>query len=163
MIRRPPRSTLFPYTTLFRSVMDGRDVVASRVVKSMQKIPKITPKTRENVQNPPKNGPKWCKNREQIIKISFGGSFGAGSAPGCSEPFVLMAFWPPLGRKWRPKGAFLKIPEFENGTKTDQWRKDRRQDPLKTVPGNAFGKTIKINENWVGKREVFDGPKPLKV
>src|SRR2546426_9360943 len=24
MIRRPPRSTLFPYTTLFRSMMDGR-------------------------------------------------------------------------------------------------------------------------------------------
>src|SRR2546429_6223154 len=29
MIRRPPRSTLFPYTTLFRSP-DGLDVVASR-------------------------------------------------------------------------------------------------------------------------------------
>src|SRR3712207_7332019 len=31
MIRRPPRSTLFPYTTLFRSVVGGRipvDVVA---------------------------------------------------------------------------------------------------------------------------------------
>src|SRR2546426_3970724 len=28
MIRRPPRSTLFPYTTLFRSLVeDGRDVV----------------------------------------------------------------------------------------------------------------------------------------
>src|SRR5687767_15391466 len=25
MIRRPPRSTLFPYTTLFRSVRGGRD------------------------------------------------------------------------------------------------------------------------------------------
>src|SRR3712207_6873679 len=25
MIRRPPRSTLFPYTTLFRSIMPGRD------------------------------------------------------------------------------------------------------------------------------------------
>src|SRR3712207_7284274 len=25
MIRRPPRSTLFPYTTLFRSVVLGRD------------------------------------------------------------------------------------------------------------------------------------------
>src|SRR2546426_8157794 len=25
MIRRPPRSTLFPYTTLFRSVVVGRD------------------------------------------------------------------------------------------------------------------------------------------
>src|SRR3712207_9414890 len=27
MIRRPPRSTLFPYTTLFRSVGGGGDVV----------------------------------------------------------------------------------------------------------------------------------------
>src|SRR2546422_3351855 len=26
MIRRPPRSTLFPYTTLFRSGVDGADV-----------------------------------------------------------------------------------------------------------------------------------------
>src|SRR2546426_8335220 len=26
MIRRPPRSTLFPYTTLFRSYLDGRPV-----------------------------------------------------------------------------------------------------------------------------------------
>src|SRR2546422_6121900 len=25
MIRRPPRSTLFPYTTLFRSLGDGKD------------------------------------------------------------------------------------------------------------------------------------------
>src|SRR3712207_8192174 len=25
MIRRPPRSTLFPYTTLFRSATEGRD------------------------------------------------------------------------------------------------------------------------------------------
>src|SRR3712207_7675802 len=27
MIRRPPRSTLFPYTTLFRSVMAGLEVI----------------------------------------------------------------------------------------------------------------------------------------
>src|SRR2546429_7277530 len=27
MIRRPPRSTLFPYTTLFRSVPDARELV----------------------------------------------------------------------------------------------------------------------------------------
>src|SRR2546430_8437481 len=26
MIRRPPRSTLFPYTTLFRSVVPGQDL-----------------------------------------------------------------------------------------------------------------------------------------
>src|SRR5260370_29489558 len=30
MIRRPPRSTLFPYTTLFRSVL-GRDLLAQAV------------------------------------------------------------------------------------------------------------------------------------
>src|SRR5258705_13287065 len=28
MIRRPPRSTLFPYTTLFRSVLVGKDPFA---------------------------------------------------------------------------------------------------------------------------------------
>src|SRR5258706_7047717 len=32
MIRRPPRSTLFPYTTLFRSVVDGeRELLAVHV------------------------------------------------------------------------------------------------------------------------------------
>src|SRR3989454_2614106 len=30
MIRRPPRSTLFPYTTLFRSVLAGHRVGAGR-------------------------------------------------------------------------------------------------------------------------------------
>src|SRR3712207_7040868 len=30
MIRRPPRSTLFPYTTLFRSVGDRRDAPQAR-------------------------------------------------------------------------------------------------------------------------------------
>src|SRR3712207_7652797 len=31
MIRRPPRSTLFPYTTLFRSVRAGEDSVGAPV------------------------------------------------------------------------------------------------------------------------------------
>src|SRR5258706_7938589 len=30
MIRRPPRSTLFPYTTLFRSIFRRRDVARTR-------------------------------------------------------------------------------------------------------------------------------------
>src|SRR3712207_7851062 len=28
MIRRPPRSTLFPYTTLFRSILTGEDILS---------------------------------------------------------------------------------------------------------------------------------------
>src|SRR5256885_4820808 len=31
MIRRPPRSTLFPYTTLFRSLQQERQMVAARI------------------------------------------------------------------------------------------------------------------------------------
>src|SRR5256885_5474920 len=34
MIRRPPRSTLFPYTTLFRSILAERFVRARRIVRS---------------------------------------------------------------------------------------------------------------------------------
>src|SRR3712207_9224182 len=34
MIRRPPRSTLFPYTTLFRSLSFVRDVVEDRYAPS---------------------------------------------------------------------------------------------------------------------------------
>src|SRR3712207_7211778 len=34
MIRRPPRSTLFPYTTLFRSWLRGLSVPASVIVTS---------------------------------------------------------------------------------------------------------------------------------
>src|SRR5688572_32018575 len=30
MIRRPPRSTLFPYTTLFRSLLDRLETLAAR-------------------------------------------------------------------------------------------------------------------------------------
>src|SRR3712207_8613670 len=32
MIRRPPRSTLFPYTTLFRSVVGSRQEASARVL-----------------------------------------------------------------------------------------------------------------------------------
>src|SRR3712207_8953968 len=40
MIRRPPRSTLFPYTTLFRSEADaaGLDVVEQRLVERLHPV-----------------------------------------------------------------------------------------------------------------------------
>src|SRR3712207_9586123 len=40
MIRRPPRSTLFPYTTLFRSAFDNRlgTVAAIEVLKEFQEM-----------------------------------------------------------------------------------------------------------------------------
>src|SRR2546422_1327419 len=36
MIRRPPRSTLFPYTTLFRSVFDDRGI--SQIAADIQQV-----------------------------------------------------------------------------------------------------------------------------
>src|SRR3712207_8778315 len=38
MIRRPPRSTLFPYTTLFRSVPCHMDPVAENFIKSGERL-----------------------------------------------------------------------------------------------------------------------------
>src|SRR3712207_7485982 len=36
MIRRPPRSTLFPYTTLFRSGVDDRDLLRHRQAVALE-------------------------------------------------------------------------------------------------------------------------------
>src|SRR3712207_8022691 len=38
MIRRPPRSTLFPYTTLFRSFWAGMREASSRIIDSLPDI-----------------------------------------------------------------------------------------------------------------------------
>src|SRR2546422_9877213 len=35
MIRRPPRSTLFPYTTLFRSVPNDQETVVSQIARAI--------------------------------------------------------------------------------------------------------------------------------
>src|SRR3712207_8124503 len=45
MIRRPPRSTLFPYTTLFRSLEEPREQVGQRVepVRRRQGEPRLLP------------------------------------------------------------------------------------------------------------------------
>src|SRR3712207_9289708 len=45
MIRRPPRSTLFPYTTLFRSVLEGYRAVAV----GLGQIPVVLPPLAEVV------------------------------------------------------------------------------------------------------------------
>src|SRR3712207_8716862 len=39
MIRRPPRSTLFPYTTLFRSLDDGKTVLQEAMDATGLKAP----------------------------------------------------------------------------------------------------------------------------
>src|SRR2546422_5742404 len=38
MIRRPPRSTLFPYTTLFRSVLDHIDLQVREAINTFPRL-----------------------------------------------------------------------------------------------------------------------------
>src|SRR5256885_12047744 len=50
MIRRPPRSTLFPYTTLFRSYVHRRDPGPSQ--KTLQEVMELFPILREKQHDP---------------------------------------------------------------------------------------------------------------
>ena len=89
-------------------------------------------------------------------------SWKAGSRKRRSHPFGGLGFWSLLGRKGRPKGAFLKTMKIEHGTKNQLFRTVWCWDPLKTVPGSGFEKTWKIHEKTIGKSMLFDGLQPLK-
>src|SRR3712207_8011053 len=45
MIRRPPRSTLFPYTTLFRSEQDSVQALASKLIEALKQEGRSVPPT----------------------------------------------------------------------------------------------------------------------
>src|SRR2546427_8638505 len=52
MIRRPPRSTLFPYTTLFRSTGNGaRQPPRNSVVASAETVTMLMYSARKNIAN----------------------------------------------------------------------------------------------------------------
>src|SRR5256885_6705035 len=64
MIRRPPRSTLFPYTTLFRSVAPGidpgpRSIVIRSFPETVERLfseqPFVLPRTENHRDEPPKD------------------------------------------------------------------------------------------------------------
>src|SRR2546421_7691860 len=65
MIRRPPRSTLFPYTTLFRSKGGGTlansDTAANSGSKSRNRLP-----MRQSVISPCRSG--WCLRKTRKLK-----------------------------------------------------------------------------------------------
>src|SRR2546429_5260239 len=50
MIRRPPRSTLFPYTTLFRSTRISRN---TSVLRHWRQTPSMRPPARDNLTRQP--------------------------------------------------------------------------------------------------------------
>src|SRR2546430_15957707 len=88
MIRRPPRSTLFPYTTLFRS---------ARIVHN--KAPRPAKRLEEALLTPPaflydKHVPKTLATRLAFAWFMTGVVLSALHAPVRPRP------WPPLRPPW---------------------------------------------------------------
>src|SRR5256885_12515398 len=68
MIRRPPRSTLFPYTTLFRSIREENGFAFS----AEETLKLITPATRLIIINSPANPTGGVTPRAEVDKLVKG-------------------------------------------------------------------------------------------
>src|SRR5262249_60296145 len=72
LIRRPPRSTLFPYTTLFRSASDVRDEFVSVTEKLMDELAQcynVLPQLDINntIDHRPEGDEKWFLENEKTV------------------------------------------------------------------------------------------------
>src|SRR3712207_9487374 len=73
MIRRPPRSTLFPYTTLFRSVYDEYQINSETPLEVSDKLNRLSTYEQEDglekkKENDAKKSPN-IQNKEKNLKI----------------------------------------------------------------------------------------------
>src|SRR5256885_16316128 len=79
MIRRPPRSTLFPYTTLFRSLMGGEPSRPPRRDANRRAVDPIFSKPYEPGSSPPspapgqKPEPTQSKRKQPQVAALLGG------------------------------------------------------------------------------------------
>src|SRR3989442_11398374 len=67
MIRRPPRSTLFPYTTLFRSFILVDDARADGVMD----VPQVLPKTKQWLAQGGTTDRKSTRLNSSHVRISY--------------------------------------------------------------------------------------------
>src|SRR2546427_2007019 len=63
MIRRPPRSTLFPYTTLFRSLLPSAPAVAGAAAAGLQRAGP------PHLQGPPPRDPSGRRSEEHTSEL----------------------------------------------------------------------------------------------
>src|SRR2546425_9687654 len=90
MIRRPPRSTLFPYTTLFRSLLDQPPLPARERLKLVEHVRlralEILAPRREPLLDPPL---RLCKRFVQLVRGNLL-ALGDRGAPGLNDPALLV-------------------------------------------------------------------------
>src|SRR2546422_9250163 len=78
MIRRPPRSTLFPYTTLFRSVMKrGRPGVVVTALCAPDRIDDLTRVLFEETSTIGVRWSEWRRTRLQREVVTLATAYGA--------------------------------------------------------------------------------------
>src|SRR5437588_3645861 len=71
MIRRPPRSTLFPYTTLFRSHPAGRDLrQVQQLVDELEQVAAVPCDGLQVVSLGLREGVLGCRHRQEQIARS---------------------------------------------------------------------------------------------
>src|SRR2546426_2804000 len=72
MIRRPPRSTLFPYTTLFRSIAAGTDVMADAGTHGAERLaPVVVVRVDERDGHPGAQDRKSTRLNSSHLVISY--------------------------------------------------------------------------------------------
>src|SRR3712207_9422431 len=75
MIRRPPRSTLFPYTTLFRSVAElsrALSVVLDAQDEALGRSPYVLEVTSPGVDRPLTAPRHWRRNVGRLVSVAVG-------------------------------------------------------------------------------------------
>src|SRR5256885_13162735 len=70
MIRRPPRSTLFPYTTLFRSVSVAAQEIEFEMSETQRDQCSIRPEIPELYFCPDMKGYGWCVRKKNLDRKS---------------------------------------------------------------------------------------------
>src|SRR5258708_23626491 len=68
MIRRPPRSTLFPYTTLFRSSRKNLSVAKKSSMKNSEKIMNLIKNMSTSLQSTESSQEKILKFGQDVIR-----------------------------------------------------------------------------------------------
>src|SRR2546428_1551115 len=102
MIRRPPRSTLFPYTTLFRSLARLLDVAPARISDFERGV-----KTDCNLST--------AKRLAQVLGVSIDYLAGTWEDEAAGTPAAAAGAAAPTRRRGRPRRAVPAAPAAAHG------------------------------------------------
>src|SRR3989454_9354312 len=170
MIRRPPRSTLFPYTTLFRSHLDGPcyPTVDRILVYPTAFVPKYVVRYRSSGIQPvavPETGESW---QDGVVVLSWDDVRSGASNPADGDNVVLHEFAHQLDQEDGMGGG---TPVLESPSLLRTWGRvlaahyeQLRRDAGEGRPTvlNAYGATNPAGFFAVATETFFEKPQQLR-